>query len=151
MKIIKKPLKGHFEKGKVELKKYLKEFRLEDAETYEVGQEIKADIFAEGERVDVSGVSKGKGTAGVIKRHNASRGPMKHGSTFHRSVGSIGPAGTSKVFKGTKLPGRMGNERTTVQNLEVIKVDAEKDFILLKGGVPGIRGSLVIIKDSVKA
>lgn len=146
-----KPRKGHFEKGKIEAKKYLRELRIDDVESFEVGQEIKADIFTEGDRVDVSGISKGKGTAGVIKRHNAARGPMKHGSTFHRTPGSIGAAGYAKVFKGTKLPGRMGNEKVTIQNLEVVKVDAEKNYILLKGGVPGIRGSLVMIKNTVKA
>ena len=150
-KKLNKPMKGHFEKAKIATKRYLRELRIENAESFEVGQEIKADIFVEGDRVDVSGVSKGKGTAGVIKRFNTSRGPMKHGSKFHRTPGSIGASGFAKIFKGTKLPGRKGNENTTVQNIEVVKVDAEKNYILLKGGVPGIRGSLVVIKDTVKA
>lgn len=147
-----KPIKGHFEKAKIATKKYLREFRLEDAASYEVGQEIKADIFKEGERVDVSGVSKGKGYAGVIKRYNAHRGPMRHGSKFHRAPGSMGASSDpSRTIPGKKLPGHMGAENTTVQNLEVIKVDPERNFILVKGGVPGIRGSLVMIKDTVKA
>jgi large subunit ribosomal protein L3 len=147
-----KPLKGHFAKAKVATKRYLREFRLENAATYEIGQELKADIFAEGERVDVSGFSKGKGFQGTIKRFNAHRGPMKHGSKFHRSPGSMGASSDpSRTFKGKKLPGHMGAENTTVQNLEVVRVDADKNILLVKGGVPGIRGSLVIIKDSVKA
>lgn len=151
-KKINKPMKGHFAKAKVATKRYLRELRLENAESFEIGQEIKADVFAEGDRVDVSGVSKGKGTAGTIKRFNAHRGPMRHGSKFHRAPGSMGASSDpSRTFKGKKLPGRMGNENTTVQNLEVVKVDAEKNYILVKGGVPGIRGSLVMIKDTVKA
>lgn len=151
-KKVNKPMKGHFAKAKVATKRYLRELRVENAESFEIGQEIKADVFAEGDKVDVSGVSKGKGTAGTIKRFNAHRGPMKHGSKFHRAPGSMGASSDpSRTFKGKKLPGRMGNENTTVQNLEVIKVDAEKNYILVKGGVPGIRGSLVMIKDTVKA
>ncbi|MEA4848322.1 MAG: 50S ribosomal protein L3 [Clostridiaceae bacterium] len=147
-----KPLKGHFEKAKIASKRYLREFRLEDAEAYEVGQEIKADIFKEGERVDISGVSKGKGFAGSIKRHNFHRGPMKHGSKYHRAAGSMGASSSpSRTIPGKKLPGHMGAENTTVVNLEVVKVDPEKNIILVKGGVPGIRGSLVMIKDTVKA
>lgn len=151
-KKVNKPMKGHFAKAKVATKRYLRELRVENAESFEIGQEIKADVFAEGDRVDVSGVSKGKGTAGTIKRFNAHRGPMKHGSKFHRAPGSMGASSDpSRTFKGKKLPGRMGNENTTVQNLEVVKVDSEKNYILVKGGVPGIRGSLVMIKDTVKA
>ena len=147
-----KPLKGHFTKAKVAYKRYLREFRLEEAASYEVGQEIKADIFAEGEMVDVSGVSKGKGVQGTIKRYNAHTGPMAHGSKFHRAPGSMGASSSpSRTFKGKKLPGHMGSVNTTVQNLEIIKVDIEKNVILVKGGVPGIRGSLVMIKNSVKA
>ena len=147
-----KPIKGQFEKAKVATKRYIRELRLENTESFEIGQEIKADIFAEGDRVDISGVSKGKGTAGVIKRFNAHRGPMKHGSKFHRSPGSMGSSSSpSKTFKGKMLPGRMGNENTTIQNIEVVKIDAEKNYMLVKGGVPGIRGSLVMIKDTVKA
>ncbi|NLM44271.1 MAG: 50S ribosomal protein L3 [Clostridiales bacterium] len=151
-KKLNKPMRGHFAKAKVATKRYLRELRIENAESYEIGQEIKADIFAEGDRVDVSGVSKGKGTAGTIKRFNAHRGPMSHGSKFHRAPGSLGASSSpSKVFKGKKLPGRKGNENTTVQNLEVVRVDVEKNYMLVKGGVPGIRGSLVMIKDTVKA
>ncbi len=147
-----KPLKGHFEKAKVATKRYLRELRLEDTKAYEVGQEIKADVFAVGDKVDISGVSKGKGYAGAIKRHNFHRGPMSHGSKYHRSAGSMGASSDpSRTFKGKKLPGHMGAENTTVQNLEVIKVDPDKNILLVKGGVPGIRGSLVMIKDSVKA
>ncbi|NLN48508.1 MAG: 50S ribosomal protein L3 [Clostridiales bacterium] len=147
-----KPVRGQFEVVKLATKRYVRELRLENIESFEIGQEIKADIFTEGDRVDISGVSKGKGTAGVIKRFNAHRGPMKHGSKFHRSPGSMGSSSSpSKTFKGKMLPGRMGNENTTVQNIEVVKVDAEKNYILVRGGVPGIRGSLVMIKDTVKA
>ncbi len=151
-KKLNKPMRGHFGKAKVATKKYIRELRIENAESFEIGEELKADVFAEGERVDVSGVSKGKGTAGVIKRFNARRGPMRHGSKFHRAPGSMGASSDpSRTFKGKKLPGRMGNENTTVQNIEVVKVDAEKNYMLVKGGVPGIRGSLVMIKDTVKA
>ena len=147
-----KPLKGHFAKAKVATKRYLREFRLEDAGSYEVGQEIKVDIFKEGDRVDISGVSKGKGFAGAIKRHNFHRGPMRHGSKYHRWAGSMGASSSpSRTIPGKKLPGHMGAENTTVVNLEVVKVDPEKNIILVKGGVPGIRGSLVMIKDTVKA
>lgn len=147
-----KGLKGHFEKAKVATKKYLRELRLEGAEGFEVGQELKADVFAVGEKVDVSGVSKGKGYAGAIKRHNFHRGPMTHGSKYHRGSGSMGASSDpSRTFKGKKLPGHMGSQNVTIQNLEVVMVDPEKNVILVKGGVPGIRGSLVMIKDSVKA
>jgi large subunit ribosomal protein L3 len=147
-----KPLRGHFAKAKVATKRYLREFRLEDTTAYEVGQEIKADVFAVGEKVDVSGVSKGKGFAGAIKRHNFHRGPMAHGSKYHRAAGSMGASSDPSItFKGKKLPGHMGAQNTTVQNLEVIKIDTDKNILLVKGGVPGIRGSLVMIKDSVKA
>lgn len=151
-KKVTKPIKGHFDKAKVAVKRYLREFRLEDADSYEVGQEIKVDIFKEGDRVDISGVSKGKGFAGSIKRHNFHRGPMGHGSKYHRQSGSMGASSSpSRTFPGKKLPGHMGAENTVVANLEVVKVDADKNIILVKGGVPGIRGSLVMIKDTVKA
>jgi large subunit ribosomal protein L3 len=151
-KKVTKPIKGHFAKAKVATKRYLREFRLEDSAAYEVGQEIKVDVFKEGDKVDISGVSKGKGFAGVIKRHNFHRGPMGHGSKFHRAVGSMGASSSpSRTIPGKKLPGHMGAENTTVVNLEVIRVDLEKNFILVRGGVPGIRGSLVMIKDTVKA
>lgn len=151
-KRVTKPIKGHFAKAKVTFKKYLRELRLEDAENFEVGQEIKADVFTVGERVDISGVSKGKGYAGAIKRHNFHRGPMTHGSKYHRAAGSMGASSDpSRTFKGKKLPGHMGAANVTVQNMEVVMVDPERNVILVKGGVPGIRGSLVMIKDSVKA
>jgi len=151
-KKVTKPLKGHFAKAKVATKRYLREFRLEDAGSYEVGQEIKVDVFKEGDRVDISGVSKGKGFAGAIKRHNFHRGPMKHGSKYHRWAGSMGASSSpSRTIPGKKLPGHMGAENTTVVNLEVVRVDPEKNIILVKGGIPGIRGSLVMIKDTVKA
>ncbi|OGO77851.1 MAG: 50S ribosomal protein L3 [Clostridiales bacterium GWB2_37_7] len=147
-----KALKGHFSKGKIATKKYLREFRLEGAAGFEVGQEFKADVFTVGEKVDISGVSKGKGFQGAIKRHNFHRGPMTHGSKYHRAAGSMGASSDpSRTFKGKKLPGHMGAQNVTVQNLEVVMVDPEKNVILVKGGVPGIRGSLVMIKDSVKA
>jgi len=150
-KKVTKPIKGHFAKAKVATKRYLREFRLEDVAAYEVGQEIKADIFKEGDKVDISGVSKGKGFAGSIKRHNFHRGPMGHGSKYHRQSGSMGASSDpSRTIPGKKLPGHMGAENTTVVNLEVVKVDLEKNVILVKGGVPGIRGSLVMIKDTVK-
>lgn len=149
---ITKPTKGHFKKAGVDVKKYLRELKLEDAAAFEVGQEIKVDVFAEGERVDVSGFSKGKGFAGTIKRYNGSRGPMAHGSKFHRAPGSMGASSDpSRTFPGKKLPGHMGAENCTVQNLEVVRVDLEKNVILVKGGVPGIRGALVMIKNTVKA
>ena len=149
---ITKPMQGHFKKAGVDVKRYLRELKLEDGSTFEVGQEIKVDVFAEGERVDISGFSKGKGFQGTIKRYNAQRGPMSHGSKFHRAPGSMGASSDpSRTFPGKKLPGHMGAENVTVQNLEVVRVDLEKNVILVKGGVPGIRGSLVIIKNTVKA
>ncbi len=148
---VNKPIKGHFDRAGVEYRKHLREFKLSNVDQYEVGQEIKADIFAEGDRVDVTGISKGKGFAGVIKRWNQHRGPMSHGSKYHRSPGSMGGSATpSRVFKGKKLPGQMGNETVTIQNLEVVKVDAENNLLLIKGAVPGIKGTLLSIKDSVK-
>ncbi len=150
-KNVNKPKQGHFKKAGIPFKRYLREFRLDDAEGYEVGQEIKADIFQPGEKVDVSGVSKGKGFAGVIKRHNQHRGPMSHGSRYHRRPGSMGACSSpSKVFKSKKLPGHMGVQLVTVQNLEVVRVDAERNFMLVKGAFPGARGSLVVIKTAVK-
>ncbi|KPU26758.1 50S ribosomal protein L3 [Caloranaerobacter sp. TR13] len=151
-KKVNKPLKGHFEKAGVEYKRYLREFRVENVDEYEVGQEIKADVFSAGDKVDVIGISKGKGFQGVIKRHNQSRGPETHGSKYHRAVGSLGASSyPSRVFKTKKLPGHMGHERVTVQNLEVVRVDAEKNLILIKGAVPGPKGGLLTIKQSVKA
>ena len=146
-----KPVKGHYAKSETVPKRKLKEFRLEDISGYEIGQEIKADIFEAGERVDISGVSKGKGFQGNIKRHNQHRGPMAHGSKYHRAVGSMGASSDpSRVFKGKNLPGQMGNASCTVQNLEIVQVDAEKNLLLIKGAVPGSNGSVVSIADTVK-
>ena len=147
-----KPIKGHFDKVNVDYMKVLREFKLEDISAYEVGQELKADVFEAGDKIDITGTSKGKGFAGVIKRHGQSRGPMKHGSKYHRSPGSMGGSSSpSRVRKGKKLPGQMGNVKVTVQNLEVVRVDADRNLLLVKGAVPGIRGSVVTIKDSVKS
>lgn len=144
--------KGHFEKSGVKPTRFLKELRLEDVNGYEVGAEIKADVFAIGERVDITGTSKGKGYQGAIKRHNQHRGPMTHGSKYHRGLGSMGPATTpGKVRKGKKMAGHMGDEQITIQNLEVVKIDLDKNLIAVKGAVPGIKGALLYIKDSVKA
>ncbi len=152
IKHVTKPVKGHFDKAGVEAKKLLKEFRLENASTYEVGAEIKANIFEAGDRVDVSGVSKGKGYQGAIKRHGFHTGPMAHGSKYHRGLGSLSSATTpGKVKKGKKMPGHMGNENVTIQNLEIVRADADKNLILIKGSVPGARGTVVFIKESVKA
>ncbi|MCR6514649.1 MAG: 50S ribosomal protein L3 [Clostridium sp.] len=151
-KLVNKPRKGQFDKAGVSLKRTLKELRLENASEFEVGQEIKADVFAAGDKVDVSGVSKGKGFQGTIKRHNAQRGPMSHGSKFHRAPGSMGAASDpSRTFKNKKLPGHMGAKNTTVENLEVVKVIAEKNLILIKGGIPGANRSTVVIRNAVKA
>lgn len=149
--LVNKPRKGHFAKAGVAVKRYLREFRLENASDYKVGQEIKADIFAEGDRVDAIGKTKGKGFQGAIKRHNLHRGPMKHGSKYHRHAGSNGAATTpGRVFPGKHMPGHMGAVRATVQNLEVVKVDADKNLILVKGAVPGAKKSLVMLKETVK-
>ena len=151
-KLVNKPKKGHFAKAGVTAKRFLKEFRLEDAESYTLGQEIKADVFAAGDKVDATAKSKGKGFQGAIKRHGQSRGPMAHGSKYHRHAGSNGSATTpGRVFKGKHMPGHMGAVRVTVQNLEVVSVDAEKNLILVKGAVPGPKKSLVMLKESVKA
>ena len=150
--LVNKPRKGHFAKAGVPNKRYLKEFRFENASDYKVGQEIKADIFAVGDRIDAVGTSKGKGFQGAIKRQGLSRGPMKHGSKFHRHAGSNGAATSpGRVFKGKHMPGQMGSVRVTVQNLEIVRVDAEKNLILVKGAVPGAKKSLVMLKETVKA
>ena len=147
-----KPKKGHFAKAGVPLKRYLREFRLEDAASMNVGDEIKAEIFASGEKVDVSGLTKGKGFSGTIKRWGTHRGPMTHGSGYHRGPGSMGGCSSpSRVFKGKRLPGHLGVERVTIQNLVVVKVDAEKNLILIRGAVPGPKGGLLQIVNSVKA
>jgi len=151
-KALTKPEKGHFAKANVPYKKHLKEFRLEDISAVNVGDEINADAFADGEKVDISGISKGKGFQGVIKRWNQSRGPMAHGSGYHRRPGSMGACSDpSRVMKGKHLPGHMGVEKVTIQNLEVVKVITEKNLILVKGAVPGNKGGLVVLKDSTKA
>ncbi|WDC83136.1 50S ribosomal protein L3 [Caloramator sp. mosi_1] len=151
-KLVNKPMKGHFAKANLKPLRFVKEFRLEDVSAYEVGSEIKADVFAAGDKVDVTGTSKGKGFQGVIKRWNANRGPMSHGSKYHRAVGSMGASSDpSRTFKGKKMPGHMGARKSTMLNLQVVKVDAERNLILVKGAVPGPKKGLVIIRDSVKA
>lgn len=151
-KLVNKPMKGQFAKAGVSLKRFVREFRLENASEFQVGQEIKADVFAAGEKVDVSGISKGKGFQGTIKRWNAHRGPETHGSKFHRAVGSMGGSSDpSRTFKNKKLPGHMGNVNTTVLNLQVVKVMPEKNIILIKGGVPGPNKGFVVIRNTVKA
>lgn len=150
-KLVNKPQKGHYDKAGVSYKRYLKELKFENASEYEVGQEIKADIFEAGDHIDATAISKGKGFQGAIKRHGQSRGPMTHGSKYHRHAGSNGAASDpSKVFKGKKMPGQMGNKRVTVQNLEIVQVDAENNLLLIKGAVPGPKKSLVTIKETVK-
>ena len=149
-KLSNKPEQGHLKKANVSPKRFLKEIRNVDVSAYTLGQEIKADIFTVGEMVDVSGVSKGKGFQGVIKRFGQSRGPMGHGSQYHRGVGSLGTMRPMRVLKGKKLPGHMGYKLITVQNLEVIEIDLDKNIILVKGNVPGPKKSLVIIKSAIK-
>lgn len=150
-KKVNKPLKGHFAKANVANKKYLREFRLDDVESLNVGDEIKADAFEAGDKIDVSGISKGKGFAGPMK-HGLHRGPMTHGSKSKRVSGSMGMCSyPGRVFKGKVLPGHMGVDKVTIQNLEVVKVDAEQNLILIKGAVPGVKGGLVTIRDAVKA
>lgn len=147
-----KPAKGHVAKANTAPKRFIKEFNNVELGEYEVGQEIKVDVFQAGDVVDVTGTTKGKGFQGVIKRHNQSRGPMTHGSRFHRRPGSMGAASyPARVFKGKKLAGRMGGDRVTIQNLEIVKVDADKNVILVKGNVPGAKKSLIEIKTAVKA
>ena len=151
-RLVNKPKTGIFKKAGVNVKRYIREFRLEDVSAYEVGAEIKADIFAAGDKVDVSGISKGKGFQGTIKRWNAHRGPMSHGSKFHRAVGSMGASSDpSRTFKNKHMPGHMGAVNTTVLNLEVVKVIAEKNLILIKGGIPGPNKGTVVIRNTVKA
>ena len=151
-KLVNKPRKGHFAKAGVSLRRTLKEFRMEDVANYNVGDEIKVDTFEIGDKVDVSGVSKGKGFQGTIKRWNASRGPMSHGSKFHRAPGSMGAASDpSRTFKNKRMPGHMGAKNTTVLNLEVDKIMPEKNIILIKGGIAGPNKGTVVIRNSVKA
>ncbi len=151
-KLVNKPEQGHFDKAGVPYKRYVREFRLDNAEDYSVKDEIKADIFAEGDRIDATAISKGKGFQGAIRRWGLRRGPMAHGSKYHRHAGSNGSCSDpSRVFKGKKMAGHMGHRKVTVQNLEVVMVDAEKNLLLIKGSVPGPRKSLVKVKESVKA
>ncbi|WP_213975307.1 50S ribosomal protein L3 [Tepidanaerobacter acetatoxydans] len=146
-----KPQKGQFAKNQLTFKRYMREFRIQDADKYNVGDEIKVDIFQPGEKVDVTGISKGKGFAGGIKRWNFKRGPMAHGSMYHRRPGSGGATDPARVFKGNKRPGHLGAEKSTVQNLEVVKVDPEKNLLMIKGSVPGPKKSLLFIKNTVKS
>ena len=151
-KLVNKPKKGEFAKANVESKRYMKEFRLDDVSNINVGDEIKVDVFAAGDTIDASGVTKGHGFAGVIKRHGQSRGPMGHGSMYHRRPGSMGATSDpGRVFKGKKLPGHMGVNNVTILNLDVVKVDAEKNLLFIKGSVPGAKGSLLCLRDSVKS
>ncbi len=151
-KLVNKPMQGQFKKAGVSYKRYVREFKFENAEEYAVAQEIKADVFAAGDKIDVTAVSKGKGFQGAIKRHGQSRGPMAHGSKFHRHAGSNGACSDpSKVFKGKGMPGHMGSKKVTVQNLVIVRVDAENNLLLVKGAVPGPKKSLVTIKETVKS
>ena len=148
---VNKPQAGHFAKANVEAKKHLREFRLDDVQNVKVGDEVKADTFEQGEKVDVQGISKGKGFQGVIKRHGQHRGPMGHGSMYHRRPGSMGSTSTpGRVFKGKKLPGQMGHVTRTIQNLEVVAVDPENNLLLIKGSVPGPKKGLVVVKTAIK-
>ena len=149
-KLANKPEKGHVAKAETAPKRFIREFRGVDVAGYEVGQEVKVDTFAEGDIVDITGVSKGKGFQGVIKRHGYSRGPMSHGSRFHRAPGSLGAVDGQRVFKGKKLPGRTGGDTVTIQNLEIVRVDAERNLLLVKGNVPGARKSLITVKSAIK-
>jgi large subunit ribosomal protein L3 len=147
-----KPQKGHFAKAQAKPMRYLREFRVENAGEYQLGQVIKADIFEAGDIIDATGISKGKGFQGSIKRCGQSRGPMGHGSKSHRVVGSMGSSAfPSRVKKGKRMPGHMGASNVTIQNLEIVRADAEKNLLLIKGAVPGTKGSILVIKDSVKA
>jgi large subunit ribosomal protein L3 len=150
-KLANKPGKGHAVKANTAPKRFAREIRGANAAEYQVGQEVNVSIFAEGDVVDVTGTSKGKGFQGVIKRHGQSRGPMAHGSRYHRRPGSMGPVAPNRVFKGKLLPGRMGGEQITVQNLEIVKVDAERNLLLIKGNVPGAKKALLKIKGAIKA
>jgi large subunit ribosomal protein L3 len=149
---VNKAEKGHFDKAGVTSKRFVREFRIENTEAYSVADEIKADAFTAGDKVDATAIAKGKGFQGAIKRHNQSRGPMAHGSKFHRHAGSNGACSSpSKVFKGKGMPGHMGAKRITIQNLEIVRVDAENNLLLVKGAVPGPKKALITIRESVKA
>ena len=149
---VNKAQKGHFDKAGVSCKRFIREFKLENADEYTLGSEIKADIFEAGDRVDATAISKGKGFQGAIKRHGLSRGPMGHGSKYHRHAGSNGPATTpGRVFKGKHMPGHMGHVKATIQNLEVVRIDVDNNIILVKGAVPGPKKALVMLKETVKS
>ncbi len=147
---VNKPEAGHFKKAGVEMRKVLREFRTDDVESYEIGQEIKADVFENGDIIDVTGTSKGKGYAGAIKRYGQHRGPMAHGSKYHRGHGSMGTR-VAKVYKGHHMPGHLGNVRKTIQNLRIVGVDAERNMLLIRGSIPGANGQVVTVKKAVKA
>ncbi|MGE7092823.1 50S ribosomal protein L3 [Lysinibacillus sp. NPDC048646] len=151
VKLSNKPEQGHVAKANTAPKRFIREFRNVNVEEYEVGQEVKVEIFAEGDAIDVTGVTKGKGFQGVIKRHGQSRGPMAHGSRYHRRPGSMGPVAPNRVFKQKKLPGQMGGTVVTIQNLEIVKVDAERNLLLVKGNVPGSKKALITVKTAIKA
>lgn len=151
VKLSNKPAQGHVAKANTAPKRFIREFRNLDAAAYEVGQEVKVEIFAEGDVIDVTGVTKGKGFQGAIKRHGQSRGPMSHGSRYHRRVGSMGPVAPNRVFKQKKLPGQMGAVVKTIQNLEIVKVDVERNLLLVKGNVPGSKKALVTVKTAIKS
>ena len=151
-KRVNKPEKGHFAKAGVEVTRVLKEFTLDGAADMNLGDIVKVDVFAQGDKIDVTGISKGHGFAGTIKRYGTHRGPMSHGSHYHRGVGSMGSASTpSKVMKGKRLPGHMGVQKVTTLNLEVVRVDSERNLLLVKGAVPGPRGGYISVKNTVKA
>ena len=151
-KLLNKPELGHFTKAGVSPARYLREFRFEDISNYKVGDEIKCDVFAEGDKIDAIGTSKGHGYTGTIQRWNMHTGPMSHGSKYHRGVGSLSAnSDPSRVFKNKKMAGQYGGERVTIQNLEIVKVDAERNLIMIKGAIPGANGSLVMVRDAVKA
>ncbi|PEY31777.1 50S ribosomal protein L3 [Bacillus cereus] len=150
-KLANKPEQGHVAKATTAPKRFIREIRDADVDGLEVGQEVKVEVFTAGEIVDVTGISKGKGFQGAIKRHGQSRGPMSHGSRYHRRPGSMGPVAPNRVFKGKKLAGRMGGDQVTVQNLEIVQVDVERNLLLVKGNVPGAKKSLVVVQGAVKA
>ena len=150
-KLSNKPEQGHVAKANTAPKRFIREIRNADLAEYEIGQEVKVEIFAEGDVVDVTGVTKGKGFQGVIKRHGQSRGPMSHGSRYHRRPGSMGPVAPNRVFKQKNLPGQMGGNVVTIQNLEIVKVDAERNLLLVKGNVPGSKKALITVKSGIKA
>jgi len=151
VKLSNKPEQGHVAKANTAPKRFIREFRNVNVGEYEVGQEVKVEIFAEGDVIDVTGVTKGKGFQGVIKRHGQSRGPMAHGSRYHRRPGSMGPVAPNRVFKQKKLPGQMGGNVVTIQNLEIVKVDTDRNLLLVKGNVPGSKKALVTVKTAIKA